>query len=141
MSMFPAPTKSGPTLVRVVPKYKDSLDEFPKRLRTLRSQKGMSQVELAKLIKTTPRVYNRWEKGTAVPTVGFIVKLADTLQVSLDELVGRIEPKPPTFKVRNPKLHEMYRQIDQLSVEDQHVLVALLDSLLKRSQMSRILAG
>ena len=133
--------KSGPTLVRVVTKAKDSLDLLPDRLRILRSKKGLSQVAVAQLIDTTPRVYNRWEKGSAVPTIGFLIKLADTFQISLDELVGRADLKAPDFKVRNPKLHDLYRQIDVLSLDDQHALEVLLDSLLKRSQMGRVLAS
>jgi hypothetical protein len=42
--------------------------------------------------------------------------------------------------IQNPKHHELYRQIDRLSDEDQQALVILLDSLVKRSQMGQILA-
>jgi len=68
-------------------------------------------------------------------------RLADLLEVSLDELVGRTEPHEPDLKIRNPKLHQLYREIDRLSDEDQKALVILLDSLVKRSQMGKVLAG
>jgi len=117
------------------------MDAFSGRLRNLRSQKGLSQVQMADLVETTPRVYNRWERGTALPRLDAVVKIADILQVSLDELVGRVEPKPPQIAVRNPKLHAMYRQLDRLTPEDQQAAIVLLDSLLKRSEMGRVLAG
>jgi hypothetical protein len=61
--------------------------------------------------------------------------------VTLDELAGRKELKDPEFKVRNPRLHDFYRQIDSLSDEDQQALEVLLDSLIKRSQMKKVLTG
>ena len=70
-----------------------------------------------------------------------LVRIADVLQVTLDELAGRKDLKNPEFKIRNPRLHDFYRQIDSLSDEDQQALEVLLDSLIKRSKMGKVLAG
>jgi hypothetical protein len=43
--------------------------------------------------------------------------------------------------IQNPKLHALYSEINRLSDEDQQALVILLDSLAKRSQMGKVLAG
>jgi transcriptional regulator with XRE-family HTH domain len=117
------------------------MDIFAERLKELRMQRGLSQVQLAALIDVSPRVYNRWERGGALPRLDFVVKIADILQVTLDELIGRAAPQDPDFKLKNPKLHSLYREIDRLSAEDQHALMVLLDSLIKRSQMDKLLAG
>jgi hypothetical protein len=55
--------------------------------------------------------------------------------------VGREEVEQADLRLRNPKLHQLYREIDRLSDEDQKALVILLDSLVKRSQMGKVLAG
>ena len=89
--------------------------------------------------RSAPGVYNRWENGSAAPRLDTLVKIADILGVTLDELVGRSEPTSEVV-VENPRLHELYRQIARLSDEDQQALVILLDSLVKRSQMGQILA-
>jgi transcriptional regulator with XRE-family HTH domain len=117
------------------------MDVFAKRLKELRSQRGLNQVQLAELVGVHPRVYNRWERGGGAPRLDFLIKLADVLQVSLDELTGRAPLAEPDFKVKNPKLHALYRQIDRLSAEDQHALLILLDSLIKRAQMDKVLAS
>jgi hypothetical protein len=75
-----------------------------------------------------------------LPT-GTLVTLADILQVTLDELTGRDEIKNIEFKVRDPKLHSLYKEIDKLSSEDQKALIIVLDSLIKRSQIGKVLAG
>jgi hypothetical protein len=44
-------------------------------------------------------------------------------------------------RVRNPKLHALYEQMDGLSDEDQQALIILMDSLVKRSRMRKVLAA
>ena len=66
--------------------------------------------------------------------------IAEILNVTLDELVGRTEAISQV-EIQNPKLQALYREIHRLSDEDQQALVILLDSLIKRSQMGRVLAS
>ena len=61
------------------------------------------------------------------PRLDTLVRIADILGVTLDELVGRAEASPDV-QIRNPKLRELYAEIDGLSDEDQRALV-------KRSRM------
>lgn len=116
------------------------MEQFPDTLRELRKSRGLTQVRLAELIEVSPRVYNRWETGSAAPRLDTLVKIADILNVTLDELVGRTEPSGEV-EIQNPKLHALYHEINGLSDEDQQALVILLDSLIKRSQMGRVLAS
>lgn len=117
------------------------MEEFAQRLREKRSARGLTQTRLAELLEVSPRVYNRWERGAAVPRLDTLVKVAEILEVSLDELVGRKEPDEDVLKIRNPELHSLYKEIDRLSDEDQQALVVLLDSLVKRSEFHRMMAG
>ena len=117
------------------------MEEFAERLKQLREARGLSQARLAEMVEVTPRVYNRWERGSTIPRLDTLVRIADVLQVTLDELAGRKKLKSPELKIRNPKLHDLYKQIDSLSNEDQQALEVLLDRLVKRSQMKRVLTG
>jgi len=116
------------------------MNGFAQRLKEIRESRGLTQISLAELVDVSPRVYNRWERGNAVPRLDFLVRLADILQVTLDELTGREDLENVEFRVHNPKLHRLYRQVDKLSEEDQGALVVLLDSLIKRSQVSQVMA-
>ncbi len=116
-----------------------AMKEFAERLRALRTARKLTQARLAQLLAVDPRVYNRWERGAATPQLDTVVKIADILQVSLDELTGRQElAGEPT--VRNPELHALVRQVDQLPDQDQQALVILMDSLVKKTQLKKVLA-
>ncbi len=91
------------------------------------------------MLTVSPRVYTRWENGDAVPLFATVVKIADILDVSLDELAGRTETNDQTA-IHNPELHRLYQKVDQLSDEDQKALVILLDSLVKRSRVDQVMA-
>ena len=110
-----------------------------KQLKTLREQRKITQTRLAELIDVSPRVYNRWENGDATPHWESIVKIADALDISLDELAGRTEASDTTA-IHNLKLHELYKKVDTLSDEDQSALIVLLDSLVARSEMQKLIS-
>jgi len=112
---------------------------FAQRLKELRTIRKLTQNRLAELLNVKPRVYSRWETGDAVPHFDTIVRLADILGVTLDEMAGRSDA-PPQFVIRNPELNRLYKKVDLLSDEDQSALVVVLDSLVKRSRVDQVMA-
>ncbi len=117
-----------------------NMKDFPQRLRQLRTARKITQTRVAELLTVSPRVYTRWENGDAVPQFATVVKIADILNVSLDELAGRQESNGGEARIHNPELHRLYQKVDHLSDEDQKALVIVLDSLVKRSKVSRVMA-
>jgi transcriptional regulator with XRE-family HTH domain len=113
-----------------------NMTDFRQRLRELRTARKMTQTRVAELLGISPRVYTRWENGDATPLFGTVVKLADILDVSLDEMAGRTVTNGDAH-IHNPELHRLYNKVDQLSDEDQKALVIVLDSLVKRSRSAR----
>jgi len=103
----------------------------------LRSQRQITQVRLAQLLNVSPRVYNRWERGVHLSNVDLLVKAADILQLTLDELVGRREPSEPTL--RNSDLHHLVHQVDALPDIDQQVLITVMDGFVKKTQLAKVL--
>lgn len=59
------------------------------RLKELRDEKKLSQEEVAKAIGTSQTNIGRWEKGLNEPSSGFVIKLANYFEVSIDYLLGR----------------------------------------------------
>ncbi len=59
------------------------------RLKELRTAKGMTQSEVAKLIGYSSLSYARYEKGEREPDINTLCKLADYFEVSVDYLIGR----------------------------------------------------
>lgn len=112
---------------------------FSERLRELRTRRNLTQTRLAELMEISPRVYSRWETGDVTPHFDTIVRLADTLGVSLDELAGRKEVTDEV-RIKNPELNRLYKKVDLLSDEDQKALVIVLDSMVKRSRVRKVMA-
>lgn len=112
------------------------MDGFTERLKKLRQARSLSQTRLAELLGVLARTYNRWERGGHVPHAEMLVKMADALQVSVDELLGRrdaiTEPK-----IRNPDLHQLVQEVDELPDEEQRALIVVMDGLVRSSRVAK----
>ena len=62
---------------------------FPKRLRELREQRGLSRKTLSELCGLGSGKVSVYERGAHMPTIQSAAKLADFLGVSMDYLCGR----------------------------------------------------
>ena len=58
-------------------------------IRLFRTNIGMSQAGLAKLLNLTPQAISNWERGIALPDIDLLIPLATIFSVTLDELLGR----------------------------------------------------
>lgn len=67
--------------------------EFSERLKYLRKQAGLTQVGVAEKLGISQPAYASWERGVKKPTQDNLVKIAQTLNVSVDYLVGNSEEK------------------------------------------------
>jgi transcriptional regulator with XRE-family HTH domain len=59
------------------------------RLQKLRKAAGLSQSQLAKAARVPVTTLQGWERARRMPRLEAAMKLADALNVTLDELVGR----------------------------------------------------
>ena len=67
--------------------------EFSERLKELRKQAHLTQVELASKLGIVQSSYADWERGKKKPTQENLVKIAQILNVSVDYLVGNSEER------------------------------------------------
>lgn len=65
--------------------------KFSKRLKELRTEKRLSQIELAKNVGVGKSVISLWELNECEPTLSKLIALADFFNVTLDYLAGREE--------------------------------------------------
>ena len=63
---------------------------FADRLKDLRSEKGVSQAQLAKTLGVSFGIVCYWETDRSEPTAPNLVKIADYFGVSVDYLLGRV---------------------------------------------------
>ncbi len=62
--------------------------EFCERLKELRLERGMGQVQLAKALDVGKSVISLWELGKCEPTLSKLVAMARFFGVSIDYLAG-----------------------------------------------------
>ena len=61
---------------------------FGERLRELRRERGVGQVELANRIGVSKSIISLWENGLREPTISNLVAIAKYFGVTADYLVG-----------------------------------------------------
>ena len=65
-----------------------SMEKFATRLKELRTEKGLSQIDLALATGLTQGAITYWETGQRVPNAKAIITLAHFFEVSTDYLLG-----------------------------------------------------
>ena len=65
------------------------MSNFSERLKQLREEKGVTQKEMAEILKLSPRGYQAYEYKGHYPAYKGLLFLADFFNVSLDYLTGR----------------------------------------------------
>lgn len=62
---------------------------FSENLKTLRKEKEFSQEQLATRLNVVRQTVSKWEKGISVPDAELLVKLAEVLDVTVSDLLGK----------------------------------------------------
>lgn len=67
------------------------VDGFAGRLKHIRQQSGLTQKSAAKAVGMPEAMWQKYESGERIPTLGNAVLLANLFHVSLDYLAGRTD--------------------------------------------------
>ena len=68
---------------------------------SLRKQKGMTQNELAEKMNVTDKAVSKWERDLSYPDINTISKLADILDVSVEELLKAKKKEDSNTKIKD----------------------------------------
>ncbi len=60
---------------------------FAENLKSLRAERNVGQVELAKAINVSKGIISLWENRKREPTISYVIALANFFEISIDELV------------------------------------------------------
>ena len=63
-------------------------NKFALRLKELRQERGIGQIELAKKLEVSKGIISLWENGLREPSMYSLIKLAKFFNVTIDYLVG-----------------------------------------------------
>ena len=99
----------------------------------IRKQKGLSQGELGKQVGTSGDIIGRYERGVITPSIDVIIKIADTLEVSIDYLVGKT-----SLELDNTILRRI-EEVSKMSEKDKEHVFSLLDAFIAKTKLSGLL--
>ena len=99
--------------------------KFSERLTEFRKKNGLSQEDLAKKIGVHMNVVGRYERGEASPSLETSVNIANTLNISLDFLVGR------TDTLTDQNILGTVLTIQNLPEQDKEKILFTLNALLR----------
>ena len=72
---------------------------------SLRKDKGMTQLELAEIMGVTDKAVSKWERDLSCPDINSIPKLAEILEISVDDLMqGKTETKEQDTKEKKKNI-------------------------------------
>lgn len=66
-------------------------------LRTLRTQQGLTQAQLAEIIGVSNRSISRWENGSTLPDLSLLVWLVDYYHVPISNIIHGQETEESTM--------------------------------------------
>ena len=102
--------------------------------RAARRARALTQQDAAETIGVSAEFYGRIERGRTLPSVPTLVRIADTLGIPADALLGRtgahavtsqLEPNP-TDASMSPELRSLLRRLRRLKPRTLRLVIALV---------------
>ena len=111
--------------------------EFSERLKDLRKQAELTQVDVAEKLGISQPAYASWERGVKKPTQDNLVKIAQILNVSIDYLVGNSNEGVKEDKLDNVEL--LFRMNSKGLTEEEKKIFKkeLIEFIIKRKKEFR----
>ncbi|MBQ7949294.1 MAG: helix-turn-helix transcriptional regulator [Clostridia bacterium] len=60
------------------------------KIKELRTEKGLSQMQLAKIIGVSQKAVDYWERNVNEPKASYIIALVKTFELSFDEFFAEV---------------------------------------------------
>ncbi len=104
------------------------MGSFGSRLRELRKQRGLSQNELAGILKTSHAVIGKYERDDVKPSIDAAKRIANVLETTIAYLLGEVE-SDELFK--DPVMLQRLKDINALPEKERECILYNLDAVLR----------
>ncbi len=106
---------------------------FGQNLKTLRTDKKISQTTLAKSIQVHPNHVSRYERDIAMPSIEVAQRMAEALEVSIDTLVyGKNDIYPA---ITDRELASLFKQTQFLNNKQKETVKNLLSAFILKVEL------
>ncbi len=99
------------------------------KIKELREESGMTQKELASRIGNLQRNVSNWENGISEPDCKTLIDIADTFDVTLDELLGREKNYGKNFIKDDDR--EISIKMRKLTPAQKNAVLRLIDAIIQ----------
>lgn len=91
-------------------------ESFGQRFQRLRKAKGFTQEQIAERVNISYQAVSKWENDISSPDISILGELANILEVTVDELLGRVDPTKVTL-VEEPQRKELKNMLLKIIVD------------------------
>ena len=102
------------------------MSDFAKNLKKFRKQKNLSQTELSKMLNYGYTAIANYESGRNEPAFDNLIKLAEVLDVTIDELLG------VSLSAEEKQLISAFKKLDNEKKENHFEFVEYLSILIRK---------
>ncbi len=100
------------------------------RIKQLREEKKLSQLEFAKKINLTQQSISLYEKGDREPSLDVLVSISDFFHVSTDYLLGKSNLRNPEKIIRNHLINSSIKlNVNGLNKEEIEIIKQQIEYL------------
>lgn len=108
------------------------------RIAYYRRIKDWKQKDLAETLGVYPAHLSKWEKGHLKPSSDVLAKVAEALEITVDELTA---DQPAAIELQDPQLLRSFQKAQHLPQEDKAIIVRMIDALTTKQRMEQVLHG
>lgn len=114
-------------------------NEIGGRLREARTEKGMTQADVAKAMNIAQSQYGKVETGKVIPSLKTLIKAAEVLGTNINKIVyGSDNFTGFDLDLKDKELIQRINVISQLSDEDRSLAIQLLDLIAAKKTLKDI---
>ena len=114
---------------------------FAKNLKKYRTEKGISQEELAKKVGVHTTHLSRYERGLSQPSIEVAQKLAEAFDISVDELIQGSADENIRKTIKDRELLNLFHKVQVLEEEKQKTVKDLISAFIFKEDVQRKLAS
>ena len=114
---------------------------FGDNLTKIRTEKGISQKELAEMLSMHATHLSRYERGVTAPSIEVLKKIAEALGVSTDRLIYGADDEKAKGKIKDNDLLNMFSKVQQLDKGELGCVKSLLEAYIFKRNLHQQLSG
>jgi transcriptional regulator with XRE-family HTH domain len=108
---------------------KSTAPDIGQRIAAARRRADISQAKLAEMLGVTQQTIGTLERRTSAPRTATVVKIAEALGVSPNELLGLDQPKPAKIATKG-RLQSTFEEVGALARSDQVKILEVVGDML-----------